>query len=218
MDPLTKPVGMAASAVGGRTLAVATRALAAIRSTAKPLHPYGSVLTATLQRFGVRPATGVGWLDEAGTDHVLVRWSRALGLPSPLVDIHGLAVRVPLPDGSNGDLLLATTGLGRLGRFVLTPSRSPYERAFTTLLPYRTPRGPLLLGAVGEGQGVFDLVCASPAGSWRRFGRLEMASAASDPQISFDPVHNIIPGLDNYDVVRRLREPSYGTARGTRGG
>jgi hypothetical protein len=34
--------------------------------------------------------------------------------------------------------------------------------------------------------------------------------------VSFDPTRNTVPGLENYDWVRRLREPSYGTARHTR--
>lgn len=38
----------------------------------------------------------------------------------------------------------------------------------------------------------------------------------ADAAISFDPVHDTIPGLDNYDWVRRLREPSYRVARSSR--
>ena len=45
-------------------------------------------------------------------------------------------------------LLLASTGLGRLTRFTLTAARSPYRRPLTTLLPYRTPAGAVLLSAV----------------------------------------------------------------------
>jgi hypothetical protein len=76
-----------------------------------------------------------------------VRESRSVGLPEGLPDIHGLAVRVTNPDGTPGDLLLATTGWGRLTRFVLTVSRTTYGRPMTTLLPYRTDAGPVLLGA-----------------------------------------------------------------------
>jgi hypothetical protein len=48
-----------------------------------------------------------------------VRQSRAVGLPSPAPDIFGLAVRVPTEGGRHGDLLFATTGLGRITRFTL---------------------------------------------------------------------------------------------------
>ena len=34
--------------------------------------------------------------------------------------------------------------------------------------------------------------------------------------MSFDPVRNVLPGLEIYPWVRRLREPSYATARDSR--
>jgi hypothetical protein len=170
-----------------------------------------------LFRTGAVPATGVAWLDEAGQDDVLVRRSRAIGLPGSVPDIHGLAVRVPRPDGGYGDLLLASTGWGRLTRFVLTASRSPQARPMTTLLPYRTDRGPLLLGARATGAESFELAVASPEGEWIRFGELRLsARPAGDPEISFDPVAHQRPGLEQYDAVERLREPAYQSARGTR--
>lgn len=38
-----------------------------------------------------------------------------------------------------------------------------------------------------------------------------------DSPISFDPVMNVLPGLDTDDWIRRLREPAYATARRSRG-
>jgi hypothetical protein len=52
---------------------------------------------------------------------VLVRQSRAVGLPPRVPDIFGLAVQVPTQDGRHVDLLLASTGVGRLTRFTLAP-------------------------------------------------------------------------------------------------
>jgi len=145
---------------------------------------------------------------------VLVRRSRALGLPTGLPDIHGLAVRVPLDGGGHGDLLLATTGRGRLTRFVLTAGRTPYSRPMTTLLTYRTPSGPTLLAAVSRSEHHYELAYASPGGAWHPFADLVLsATAGPDALVSFDPVRNTLPGLENYDWVRRLREPAYGTAR-----
>jgi hypothetical protein len=95
---------------GGVLLAGATQAIAAVRPAAKPLHPRGEVVRGRVFRRGARPGTGVAWLDTAGEDDVLVRRSRAIGLPGAAPDIHGLAVRVPRPDGGYGDLLFATTG------------------------------------------------------------------------------------------------------------
>lgn len=40
--------------------------------------------------------------------------------------------------------------------------------------------------------------------------------AADDADVSFDPVTNRLPGLEQYDAVQRLREPAYRTARAAR--
>ena len=103
----------AASSAGGQLLRAATGVVAA-RPAAKPLHPRGSVVRGTLRRTGAAERTGAAWLDDAGEDSVLVRQSRAVGLPAPVPDIFGLALRVPTGEGRHGDLLLASTGLGRL--------------------------------------------------------------------------------------------------------
>ena len=109
---------------GGQALRAATSTLAAARPAAKPLHPQGSVVPGVIERYGSL-RTGAAWLDEAGRDDVLVRQSRAVGLPAVAPDIFGLAVRVLLDEETHGDLLFASTGLGRVSRFTLTASRSP---------------------------------------------------------------------------------------------
>lgn len=208
----------AASYAGGQLLRAATGAIAA-RPAAKPLHPRGSVVQGTLRRFGAESPTGAVWLDQAGDDHVLVRQSRAIGLPAPVPDIHGLAVRVPIQGGRHGDLLFASTGLGRLSRFTLTAASSPFRRPLTTLLPYRTPAGAVLLSAVFPTAGRIELSWAIGSRRWHRFGELLLAEdpmEESDRPVSFDPVINVLPGLEPYEWVRRLREPSYATARRSR--
>lgn len=206
----------AAGSVGGAVLAGAVRVVDAVRPAAKPLHPRGELVTGHLRRTGGQQ-TGAAWLDTAGSDEVLVRRSRAVGLPGPVPDIHGLAVRVPLEGGAHGDLLLATTGRGRISRFVLTAGRTPGSRPLTTLLPYRTPSGPRLIGAVAVDEHRYELAHASPGGRWHPFGDLVLSTTRGpDPLVSFDPVLNPLPGLDTYEWVRRLREPAYATARRTR--
>jgi len=216
VTPLDRPAAAAARA-GGAALAGATRALAAIRPAAKPLHPLGRLRTARVERHGCTRPTGVAWLDEPGADEVLVRVSRAVGLPEALPDIHGLAVRIPLPNGTAADLLLASTGSGRVSRFVLTASRGLEGRPLTTLLPYRTPSGPVILRARPTAPDDFELSVASPGGEWRPFAMLRLGPEAADQRrVSFDPVLNTLPGLEPYDWVRRLREPAYRVARRTR--
>jgi len=209
-----------AATAGGRTLSAATGVLAALRPAAKPLHPDGGVTQGLLHRFGAEVASGAAWLDAVSEDQVQVRRSRAVGLPAPAPDIFGLAIRAPLPGGGYGDLLFATTGLGRLSRFTLTPARTPYTRPLTTLLPYRTRSGPVLLSAVHRSEDGLDLAWAVGTGAWRRFASLRLSQdpeLSEDAPVSFDPVRNPLPGLEVYDWVSRLREPSYRTARRSRG-
>jgi hypothetical protein len=136
-------------------------------------------------------------------------------LPAPLPDVHGLAVRVPLPNGRHGDLLLASTGLGPSSRFLLRPTRQP--GALTTLLPYSTPTGPVLLAAVPRTEERYDLLWARPRGPWHPWGRLVLRGrGGGDPLLSFDPVANPFPALEHPAWVRRLREPAYAQARRSR--
>jgi hypothetical protein len=214
---LLDSLGRAASTGGGAALGAVFRTAGALRPARKPLHPVGRVVSGRLRRHGSGADTGVAFLDERGDQPVLVRESRSLGLPGPLPDIQGLAVRVTNPDGSSGDLLFASTGWGRLARFVLTPSSTTYGRPMTTLFPYRSPAGALLLGARSEDPGTVQLAWALGQGSWHPFAELTVSDEdAGDPTVSFDPVLHQIPGLDQYPAVVRLREPAYRSARRSR--
>lgn len=217
MADLTARTKQLAASTGGAALAGAVRVIAAVRPAAKPLHPRGDLVPATLRRTGTAPATGAAWLDEAGTDDVTVRRSRSIGLPEGFPDIHGLAIRVPVTPGRHGDLLLASTGRSRVTRFLFTAGRSPSSRPLTTLLPYRTPTGPKLISAVARDDHSYELAFASPGGAWHAFGELVLASTPRpDVLVSFDPVCSTLPGLEQYEWVRRLREPAYRTARHSR--
>jgi len=147
-------------------------------SSRRALHPDGELRRGLLARQGCESPTGVPWLDNAGTDEVLLRFSRSVGLPSLLPDVWGLAVRVPHEEGGYADLLLASTGAGRWGRFVLRLAR---RRAtfYSSLIPYDAPPGPLLVAAspVDDDGYHFELVCARARGSWSSFGRLSVLPA-----------------------------------------
>ena len=202
---------------GGGLLAGVVQGLTALRPNDKPLHPLGEVRHGLLARTGQRPETGVPWLDEVGDDEVLLRWSRAVGLPAPLPDIHGLALRVPLEGGRCADLLFATTGWSTPLRPLLL-ARLNHSAPMTTLLPYTTPRGgSVVLGARPHGEGRTTLYVASPVGAWRAFAELtESDEPAVDEPISFDPVLNHLPDLPFPAWVSRLREPAYWVARQSR--
>ncbi len=204
------------SAAGaGRVLATLTTTFGAVRGIAKPLHPRGTVYSGVLVRTGSDVPTGVPWIDGTGEDSVVVRRSRSVGLPPALPDVFGLALRCPL-DGGQVDLLFATTGLGRVGRHVLLPRIHP-ARPMSTLLPYRTPVGPIVLGARPAGPDGHTLAWAKVGTTtWHAFAHLDLQSAADDPLISFDPVLHAAPGLEQYPWVLRLREPAYAWARARR--
>jgi hypothetical protein len=212
--PLARLADLAGGVLGG-----SARALTWVRRSPKPLHPGGEIVRGTLRRIGSE-GSGVPWLNMPGVDEVLVRISRAVGLPDAVPDIHGLAVRIPIADGESADLLLAQTGLGRLTRFTLTAGRRISSRPLTTLLPYRSPAGPLLIGAAakmteaGWDGRTFELFWSVGVGRWSEFGELVLLSEPGpDADVSFDAVTNPLPGLEPYDWVRRLREPAYRSAR-----
>lgn len=215
---ITRLTDGAASAAGS-ALAGATRAMSWARSSRKPLHPVGDVVSGRLVRSGGDEPSGVPWLDSPGEDPVLVRFSRAVGLPQAFPDIHGVAVRIPAAEGF-ADLLLASTGSGRVTRFLLTAGYDVGQRPLTTLLPYRGPNGPLFVAALANDSSgsSFELLWSRGLDGWVRFGRLTVsATAGPDPTISFDPVRHPLPGLSFYPWAQLLREPAYRAARDASG-
>lgn len=207
-------------AAAGSVLGGLSAAAARLRH-AKPLHPTGRAYDARVRRAGTGDRYGAPWLDRPGEDRGLARLSRAVGLPGGVPDVLGLALTFDGPDGVRHDLLLASTGLGALGRFVLRPRRDPFASAYTSLLPYASSRGPLLLAAVPAlghpgPLPAFRLLVARLAGRWREFGSLDLSERAGpdpDPPVRFDPILHPLPGLAYYPALVRLREPAYAAAR-----
>jgi hypothetical protein len=205
------------------------RTIKAVRPD-RPIHPQGVLLAGTLVRHG--SASGAAWIDAAGTDPVTARLSRSLGLPGRFPDVLGLALRCT-SDGTASDVLLASTGASRAGRFTLTLRRNAAAGVFSSLMPYKTASGPVLLAArtvlapgqlraepqsfrsdLGQEAWTLGLFHARPAGPWVRFGTLTLeASATPDTSERFDPVLNTLPGAGTYGWTARLREPSYTAAR-----
>lgn len=187
----------------------------------KALHPRGEVVEGLIGRRGAVGRTGVPWFDEAGTNHVAVRFSRSLGLPVPRPDILGMALRIATQPNQFGDVLLATTGTGVLGRYVLFPARRHGLRAYTSLFPYKTVAGPLLLAAIPTPGSPrhYELAYSTPTGPWQPFGTLELTQTtyrSQDLDLSFDPVQNVVPGLETYDWAAQLRKFSYAASRRAR--
>jgi len=221
-------------AFAGSAFAAAFRAIKMVRPN-RPNHPEGVHLVGTLERDeGPRPASGIPWLDTAGTSQVDARLSRSIGLPGSFPDIIGLAVRFSEKDKLS-DVLLATTGATGLGRFILRLRRDAASAVFSTMMPYKSETGPVLIGArtiagpkklpadpgafssqLGQQAWILELHHASPLGPWTRFGTLTLTLAdgvGKDTAARFDPVLNPLPTASTYGWTRRLREPSYAVAR-----
>jgi len=208
----------------GRALGGATTAVSHVRPAAKPLHPRGGVAHGVFERSGLQPPVGIDWLDRPGRDDALVRVSRAAGLPGPLPDVQGVAVRIRHGDDPPVDVLMNSSGTGRFTRFGLRPSRAVDGCALSTLMTYSMPDGTkVVLGADAEQTGdelLLRLRVAAPRGPWRTFGvaRVDQGELDEDGEISFDPVLNAPPGLTPARWFAQLRKYSYRAARRARAG
>ena len=209
MDLLALPRAVTASA-----LALGT----AVRG-ARVFHPRGPACTGTVVTDG-GGSWGARLLDEAGRHDVVVRVSRGAGLPEPLPDVVGLAVRFAGlgRDGGPLDLLVNTSGGPPGLRHLFLPA--PLGRTFSSVLPYRTGAGRVVvLGARDVGTGTsWELLAASLAGGWTRWGRLTLGSPLPDAEseeLRFLPTL----GADDLQPValfRALRDLSYRESQAVR--
>lgn len=207
-----------AAGATGRALAWGLGTVARLRR-GKPLHPRGEISRAVLEVTDPVPDAGA-FLGSRGRYVGLARRATAMGLPAPLPDIDGLALRLVV-DERDADLLLASTGTGRWTQHLLAPHRSGALVPLTTLFPFETGAGRVVLGLFpttdgADGRGsAYDVRASISSGSWRPVGHLtlEPMPAEDQPALRFDPVRNTPPGLTTHPVIARLRDPAYVAAR-----
>lgn len=193
---------------GGALMAAAFGLAARARGT-RALHPVGVCGSGSLAVLP-GPRSGVALLDDPGPHPCLVRWSRATGRREGR-DIEGLALR--LEGAAAGDVLLASTGTGVVGRHVLTVRDLHHHGPMTTLLPLSTRRGPLLLRLDPVTQAdpptAYRLLVAAPGRPWHERGRLEITWTDRDCTRRHDPVGHPPAGSWTHPLWARLRDPSY---------
>ncbi|QYF91056.1 hypothetical protein [Arthrobacter sp. PAMC25284] len=220
------------SGAAGVAFAAGFKALKVLRPD-RPIHPVGVALTGTIDRQPEAGTSGIPWVDTPGSDAVSARLSRSVGTPPGWPDILGLALRITTETGP-ADVLLASTGMSRPGRLVLTAHRHASNSKLTSLMPYKGSAGAVLLAARPEKTGkwlpatpdafrralgtapwTLGLYYARPAGRWIRFGTLvlRLDPGTADLPTRFDPLEHSLPGAGTYGWARRLRKPSYEAAR-----
>jgi hypothetical protein len=197
------------------------------------MHPRGAVFDAVLERHGSPAFEGVPWLEATATDSAVVRLSRGAGLPAPLPDLLGMAVRLAGPGGPV-DLLLTSTGRSALGRLLPVPRRDS-AAVYSSIMAYRSDAGSVRLAALPEDHGVpsdpgplagavarddllFVLAAARGLRPWQPFARLTLTRPVPqlDPDVRFDAVQHPPPGLVPDGPMARFRAPAYARARAAR--
>jgi hypothetical protein len=193
-------------------------------------HPFGAGFSARLSPVS-EEAAGAGALGEER--EVLVRLSRALGLPEWLPDPCGLAIRAPdaYGPGRHQDLLMVSSARPPGGRHALLPSRGFGDLPYSTVLPYRLRGETVLFGARARtrrpgpkladlrerdvGGLEFALEVAGLSGGWRPLATLtlgERLPPAQTERLGFKPT-NTGGGLELVGLLNRLRGPAYGASQ-----
>jgi hypothetical protein len=127
-----------AAVAAGPAVAVGFYALATARRR-RSLHPTGTGYQGWLEVPHEGPARPGVPLFQAGATHpALLRFSRGAGLPEPLPDALGVAIKLPNAHGpgADQDLLLTSSTDRPLLRRLLFPASSFAHGAFSTALPY----------------------------------------------------------------------------------
>ena len=207
------------------------RAVSALRS-ARSLHPHGMAFEATLEVDGTDDAAGVPLLSRAGSHRAVARLSRAAGLPQPLPDMHGIAVRIidAHGEGCHQDLLMTSSLDGAVLHHLLVPSRSFFSHPYSSVLLYRIGERLRLVGMLARTQPVgggtdfdqllrtaarrevrFALALAGLLGRWRPLATLHLGErlpAADAERLRFNP-WNTGGGIRPFGPAMGLREAAY---------
>jgi hypothetical protein len=190
----------------------AVRAGSALRGE-RVIHARGRTLSGRLSVPGTA-SSGAALFDRPGQYDVLVRFSRGAGLPEPLPDVHGVALRVPdvYGPGRHQDLLFSSTlGLPLL-RYL--PAPVVHARLYGTLLPYCVGGARRMLGARHVGEEL-ELLLASRNGPWRPVASLTIGDEVPAPlgrKVRFN-VGNTGGGIEPVGFVHELRKRAYSAAR-----
>lgn len=191
--------------------------LSALRG-ARIFHPDGEAWRATVSIESDPHA-----LDGVAGDHsAIVRASRGAGLPEPLPDVFGIAVRLleVHGPGQHQDFLLATSAAPFPARHLLLPASGIGTRPYSSILRYRNQRDErFTVGASYLADpATLTLMTAPLVGGWRHVGRIHLTERISNDDgqaLRFNPWCTG-GGIEPIGLLNRLREPAYTASQAAR--
>lgn len=207
------------------------QALSALRGR-RIFHPFGVAFDATLDVTDPQD-NGTALFSSPGRRRAIVRISGGAGVPRPLPDNFGIALRVldAYGSGEHQDLLMNVSGTLPGARHLLLPAFTVTDGHYSTVLPYRIGT---MIGVVGAkpvladdaaapatledlvadaeaGRLRFEVVVASLVGPWRRIGDIELGRRLPDSvgeNLAFNP-WNTGGGIVPLGFWNRLRRSVY---------
>ncbi|MDD7968404.1 hypothetical protein [Actinomycetospora lemnae] len=211
-------------------------ALASFVRRARVFHPHGRTLTARLHVRGDDRFAGTV-LGAAGVHDGAVRFSRGAGVPEPLPDVLGLALRLDLADGPQ-DLLLVSSAPAPIARHAILPARDYGATHYSSIVPFRLGGTTVVLGArpehdrepeplerlaaleraAADGRVRFTLLAAHTTGPWSAVGEIELGTALPDERGErrrHTPFHDA-GGIEPVGVVNALRRRAYADSQAAR--
>lgn len=199
----------------GRAVDVVVHAASAVRGE-RVIHAKGQAFSGELTLLADAAALNIPLMRGPKIRPVLVRFSRGAGLPDPLPDVLGIAIRVPDADGAGHpqDLMLSTGGGSPLLRRMLVPRWDYRTSTYTSLISYEVGGRDLVVAALPDG-GDFLLATAEGGSAWTPFARLAVGTPLPDDQsrqLSFS-VTNDAGGLRIGGRWRAARAGAYAAAR-----
>jgi len=202
---------------------------------ARVFHPRGRTFEVTVQIAGDPVGEGTV-LGRRATHTGRVRLSRGAGVPEPLPDLLGLALRLDLPGGPQ-DLLLISSRPAPGARQLLVPARDYGGALYSSISLFRVGGRSVVLGArpardtahgplerlddvaAAAQRGLrFDLLVATPLGPWETVGSVELRGVVPDDRgerLRFSPYHRS-GGIEPVGLANVVRRRAYADSQAGR--
>jgi hypothetical protein len=231
-DPPPGPVDRFLDATAGRLVGPAFGVGSFVRR-ARVFHPRGRTFAVTVDVAGDASFAGTVF-GERATHQGLLRLSRGAGVPEPLPDLLGLALRIDLPAGPQ-DLLLISSAPAPGARHVLLPARDYAGTHYSSISVFRLAGQSVVLGArPTEGHGSLahldevadaarrglriDLLVAPPLGPWTTVGTVTVhdpVDAERSERLRFTPFHRA-GGVEPVGLTNVVRRRAYADSQAAR--